>query len=254
MPARAGGSHGHAGGMAVADARVAVVLGGAGKVGSAIAQAFVRDGVRVVVPSRSRERLERLRARAGGDAPLVTLEADVGDEGGARTVLGEVLGRFGGYDHVVVSLGSFWRGPKAIETPLSVWRDRLHENFLTHVIAAQVFLPPLLGRAGASYIAINGMASDAPRPGASLICVTGVAQEMLVRQLAAEHRDAAVRIATVMLGPVRTEGTDPALAEAHPEWLSADEVGEFVALVASPRAGMLHDTLIRLPSRPAPKR
>ncbi|MCL6596989.1 MAG: hypothetical protein K6V73_12405, partial [Firmicutes bacterium] len=81
--------------------------------------------------------------------------------------------------------------------------------------------------------------------------VTGAAQEMLVRQLAAEHRQSAVRIATVMLGPVRTAETDPALAAAHPEWLTAEEVGEFVAHLLGPGGRMVHDTVVRLPSRPA---
>lgn len=234
----------------MAEARVAVVLGGAGKVGSAIARAMLRAGMAVVVPSRSAERLERLASAAKAGERLVTIEAEVGDEAGARTVLARTLDRFGDYDSVVVSLGSFWRGGNVVETPLSVWEARLHENFLTHVIAARVFLPPLLERAGSSYVAINGMASDAPRPGSSLIAITGVAQEMLVRQLAAEHRQSAVRIATVMLGPVRTEGMDPALAAQHPDWITADEVGDFVAQLSSPRLAMVHDTLIRLPGRP----
>ena len=234
------------------EARVAVVLGGAGKVGSAIAMSFLRDGANVVVPSRSRERLARLERTASAPDRLVALEADVGDEAGAQAVLGQVLERFGAYDAVVVSLGSFWRGPSAIQTPLQVWRERLHENFLTHVIAAQVFLPPLLEREGSAYIAINGVAATAPRPGAAPICVTGAAQEMLGRQLAAEHRGAQVRIATVMLGPVRTHESDPTVHEEHPEWVSAEEVGDFVALLASERCRMVHDTLIRLPYRPAP--
>lgn len=234
------------------EARVAIVLGGAGKVGGAIARALWREGAQVVVPSRSRERLGRLEAAVGASDRLMTLEADVGDEVGAQAVLGRVLDRFGAYDTVVVSLGGFWRGPSAIQTPLDVWRQRLEENFLTHVIAARVFLPPLLERQGSAYIAINGMASDGPRPGAAPICVTGAAQEMLVRQLAAEHRGAAVRIVTVMLGPVRTEESASAVHEEHPEWIEADEVGSFVALISSERCRMVHDTLIRLPYRPAP--
>ena len=233
------------------EARVAVVLGGAGKVGSAIALAFLRDGARVVVPSRSRERLARLERLAGETGRLWTLGADVGDEAGAQGVLGQVLDRFGAYDTAVVALGSFWRGPSAVQTPLEAWRERLAENLLTHVIAARVFLPPLFARDGSCYIDINGLAAEAPRPGSAPITVTGAAQDMLARQLAAEHRGAAVRIVRVMLGPVRTDESDPAVYEEHPEWLTAAEVGEFVALLASERCRMVHDTLIQLPYRPA---
>jgi NAD(P)-dependent dehydrogenase (short-subunit alcohol dehydrogenase family) len=238
--------------MGELDGRRIVVLGGAGKVGGAIALACLATGAAVVVPSRSPARLERLRARADDAAGrLVTLQADIGREEEAVRVRDAVHDRFGAYDGVVVALGSYWRGTSVVDTPLSVWRERLEENFLTHVIAARVFLPPLLARVQSAYVAINGLAADAPRPGSAPICVTGVAQEMLVRQLAAEHRQSAVRIATVMLGPVRTSETDAALAAAHPEWITAEEVGEFVAHLLGPRARMVHDTVIRLPARPA---
>jgi NAD(P)-dependent dehydrogenase (short-subunit alcohol dehydrogenase family) len=234
------------------EGRTVVVLGGAGKVGSAIALASLKAGAGVAVPSRSPERLGRLRTRAGAlSARLTTLEADVGREEEARRVRDWVNDRLGAYDAVVVALGGYWRGGSAIDTPLAVWRERLEENLLTHVVAARVFLPPLLARPGSAYVAINGLAADAPRPGSAPICVTGAAQEMLVRQLAAEHRQSAVRIATVMLGPVRTPETDPALADAHPEWLTAEEVGEFVAHLLGPGGRMVHDTVVRLPSRPA---
>ncbi|MCL6596676.1 MAG: SDR family oxidoreductase, partial [Firmicutes bacterium] len=182
--------------MAELAGRTVLVLGGAGKVGSAIALASLEAGARVAVPSRSPERLGRLRARAGALSDrLTTLEADVGREEGAQRVCDAVHERLGAYDGVVVALGGYWRGGAVVDTPLDVWRERLEENLLTHVVAARVFLPPLLARPGSAYVAINGLAADAPRPGSAPICVTGAAQEMLVRQLAAEHRQSAVRIA-----------------------------------------------------------
>lgn len=232
--------------------RTAVVLGGAGKVGSAIACAMLRDGWQVAVPSRSEERRERLRARAGADAArLYDFTAEVGDEESALGARSAVESRFGAYDTVVVSLGTYYQGKAVVDTPISVWNDRLHENFLTHVIAARVFLPPLLDRPGSSYIAINGLAADNPRAGAAPITVTGVAQAMLMRQLAAEHRDGRTRIQTVMLGPVMSADRGDDLKAEHPEWITDDEVGEFVALVASPAARVVHDSVIRLPYRPA---
>jgi len=234
------------------DGKIAIVLGGAGHVGQSISRALLRAGATAVVPSRSADHLARLRRSVGPDEAgrLWTLEAAVGGEDGAQEVLEQVLGRFGAYDAVVVSLGSFWRGTSALDTPLDVWRARIEENLLTHVVAARTFLPPLLERPGASYTDINGLAAENPRPGSGPISITGAAQAMFVRQLAEENRGAAVRINTVMLGPVRTSATDPAMAAAHPEFISADDVGAFVATLVSDAGAMVHDTLIRLPHRP----
>jgi hypothetical protein len=54
-----------------------------------------------------------------------------------------------------------------------------------------------------------------------------------------------------MLGPVVTEDRPAALKAEHPEWITDNEVGEFVALIASPAARVVHDSVIRLPYRPA---
>lgn len=232
-------------------ARTAVVLGGAGKVGSAIACSLLTQGWQVAAPSRSEERRAGLRKRAGDAAVrLFDFAGDVGDEEKAEAARDRILERFGAYDSVVVSLGTYYQGAPVVATPLSVWQSRLHENFLTHVIAARVFLPSLLDRDGSSYLAINGLAADQPRSGAAPITVTGVAQAMLVRQLALEHADRRTRILTVMLGPVRTPQTPEALRTAHPDWITDGEVGDFVAWAAGDGARMLHDSVVRLPHRP----
>jgi 3-oxoacyl-[acyl-carrier protein] reductase len=47
------------------DGKAAVVYGGAGAMGSAVAQAFAREGARVFLAGRTQSRLRRSRRRSG---------------------------------------------------------------------------------------------------------------------------------------------------------------------------------------------
>jgi 3-oxoacyl-[acyl-carrier protein] reductase len=63
------------------DGKVAVVYGGAGAMGSAVAQAFAREGARVFLAGRTQSRLEEVAAaiRSAGGASE-TAEVDAMDQ------------------------------------------------------------------------------------------------------------------------------------------------------------------------------
>ncbi|MCA3749605.1 MAG: SDR family NAD(P)-dependent oxidoreductase, partial [Rubrobacter sp.] len=86
--------------------RVAVVTGGTGVLGGAVAAGLVRAGARVGVLGRRRERAERAASRlAAGGGEALALRADVLDEGQLRRARDEVLQRWGRVDILVNAAG-----------------------------------------------------------------------------------------------------------------------------------------------------
>jgi NAD(P)-dependent dehydrogenase (short-subunit alcohol dehydrogenase family) len=77
------------------EGKVAVVYGGAGAMGSAVAQAFAREGARVVIAGRTVSKLdevaERIRA-AGGVAETAAVDAMDRAAVEAHTVAGRFHG------------------------------------------------------------------------------------------------------------------------------------------------------------------
>ena len=203
-----------------------LVAGGTGEVGTGVVRALLRAGGDVVVPSRSRERLDALRGRVadalGGGATLDTVEGGFGDQAAARAVAEQV----GPLDHAVVSIGGWWSGPPARRVEPAVVDGVLSSGLHPHLHAAQALLPGLDAAPGATYLMVNGGGALEPVAGSSAVVVSAAAQLMLTRVLAAEQPDdgAAVR-AVVLMTPIisheRTQGRDT--------WLTADEVGERVA-------------------------
>lgn len=86
--------------------RVALIPGGGGGIGVALAEAFASAGARVVVAGRTAEALEAAvgRVEAAGSAGLAVI-ADATVEGDAERMVGETLERFGRLDIVVNAVG-----------------------------------------------------------------------------------------------------------------------------------------------------
>ena len=227
-----------------------LVAGGAGAVGGAIARALLRAGATVAVPSRDGRRLDALRATLPADA-LDRFEAVVGNVGtvkGAESIRDDLVARLGRVDHAVASLGGAWSGPPLAELALGDWRRVLDDHLTAHFVAARTFLPVVAARPGGSYTFLVGPAGETPVPGSAPVSVAVAGVLMLKRAFAQELRHTGVRVNEVMVhAPVTRER--PA-ADAAPDAITADEIGEFVAFLASPNAHASPET-IRLATRAA---
>jgi NADP-dependent 3-hydroxy acid dehydrogenase YdfG len=69
--------------------KLVVVAGGAGEIGERITRMFLQQGARVLVPSRSKEKLEALGASLKdiSTGELIPLETDVSTPQGLKTLL-----------------------------------------------------------------------------------------------------------------------------------------------------------------------
>lgn len=218
--------------------RVYLVAGGAGLAGECVTAALLRHNATVVVPARNSERIERLLGGVDPDhlSRLHTLVGDVGDPTGVIAVRREVADLVGPLDGVIASLGGWWEGVPLTRLPYPTWEKLLHDNLTTHYLVARTFLPQLADRPQAVYVALAGVAAHLPLPHAGPISVTGAAQTMLIRTLAAQYAQAPVRLHQVsILTPVVTRHWGDAPIE--PGWLTCYQVGEYVSTVAAPIFG-----------------
>jgi len=198
-----------------------LIAGGTGDVGSGIVGVLLAQGAEVVVPARTAEKADRLRAEVGGDR-LVIIEGDVGTVEGAGRIAEQLTSPL---DGVVASLGGWWQGPPLTAVPAADWDAILAGNLTSHFAAARAFVPLLQARRGA-YIQILGAAAEYPVPGSSLVSITAAAVAMMGRLMAAEHAEGTVRFRQVMIASiVATRARDVIDAS----WVTAEDVGRVVA-------------------------
>lgn len=227
-----------------------LVAGGAGAVGEGIVRALLAAGATVAVPSRDAQRLDALRHTLPADAleRFAPVVGNLGTVKGAEAIRDDLVGRLGHVDHAVASLGGWWSGPPLAELAIGDWRRVLDDHLTAHFVTARTFLPLVATRPGGSYTFLVGPAGETPVAGAAPVSVAVAGVLMLKRAFAQEFRHTGVRVNELMVYAPVTR--DRAAAEAPPDAITADEVGEFVAFLASPNAHASPET-IRLPTRAA---
>ena len=217
-----------------------LVLGTTGNVGHGIAAAMLDAGATVLAPTRSPRRAQQLETIFANQA-LEPLVGDISDPRGAERLAEEIAAR-GPVDHVIASLGSWWQGGSVASQDPAQWA-RVRAMLLDgHVHAAELLLPLLHGRPGASYTIITGMGAHHPMPGTSLLFVATGAVLSLSKVLRAEYETGPVRVNELLIS-TRVEkqprpGVTPSkvLGEAVVTLAGSSRRGEIVAFPeAQPR-------------------
>jgi NAD(P)-dependent dehydrogenase (short-subunit alcohol dehydrogenase family) len=223
-----------------------VVAGGAGVAGESVVLALLRHGATVVVPSRSPERLARLREVADS-ADLHTVAGRTDDLGGAIALRERIVAEIGPLDGVVAAMGGWWEGAPLTEIEIGQWQRIIDDNLTSHFIVARAFLGELVKRHGSVYVTLGGIAATKPVPGSGPISVTGAAQAMLLRVLNEELKGTGVRLHEVdILTPIVTRHWEPG-RPVQPGWLSGTQVGEYLARVVNPSFDQPDRLLLAIP-------
>ncbi|MFD9402736.1 SDR family oxidoreductase [Streptomyces sp. NPDC060011] len=197
-------------------ARVAIVTGGSGGIGSAVAQALAADGMSVVVhysgrAERADEVVTSIR-KAGGEA--VAVSGDVADEAAMAALYDTAEERFGGVDVVVNTAGIMVLAPLT-EMDLDVF-DRMHRvnvrgTFVVSQLAARRLRP------GGALVNFSTSVTRLQQPTYAAYAATKGAVEAMTLILARELRGRDVTVNAVAPGPTATplflEGKSPELVE-----------------------------------------
>ncbi|MEQ8791723.1 MAG: SDR family oxidoreductase [Pirellulaceae bacterium] len=188
--------------------QTAVVIGGAGVVGGAIAEGLARAGAYVIVAGRNvqrgYQRVDVLRALAsqGGFLPV-----DVTSRDSIRALLEAALDECGNID-MLVNCAGVPAGPTYEKLEDEDWRRVIDVHLTAAHLACQVFAPRMAKQeAGGAILNIGGAAST----GSSALAhsATTAAVIDLTRRLAAEYAARSVRINVLCAdNAVSAEGRD----------------------------------------------
>lgn len=195
--------------------RVAVITGGAGGIGAALARRFVAEGVAglVVADLAAAAAAEVAGHLAAAGAPAVGVGVDVTDEEQVRDLVAGAERRYGRID-VFCSNAGVAAGEGLTATDAD-WQDAWAVNVLAHVYAARAVLPGMLAR-GEGYLLQTCSAAglltavdDAP------YTATKHAAVGLAEWLAVTYGDRGIRVSALCPQGVRTRMLDNGLAAGH---------------------------------------
>jgi 3-oxoacyl-[acyl-carrier protein] reductase len=113
--------------------------------GAVIAQRFLGNGDIVVATDTSRDGLDRLEEAAGAGDRLLTLEADISDEAGCRSVAEAARKRTGRVD-VLVNVAGFFPIQPFLDMSAADWRKIIDINLTGTALMTRAVLPLMVGR------------------------------------------------------------------------------------------------------------
>lgn len=244
----------------------ALVTASSAGIGFAIASALAREGATVIVNGRSRESvqggMDELRKQVAG-ASLLPLAADCGTAEGCAQAVREIPD----VDILVNNLG-IYESVDFFETTDEAWMRLFEVNILSGVRLSRHFLKGMLGRGYGRVIFIASESAISPAPEMAHYSATKTMQLSISRSLAEMTRGSGVTVNTVLPGSTKTEGVGAFIGQVFPgldaneaearfmsenrptsliqRLIRPEEIGDFVAYVASPLASAVNGAALRV--------
>jgi short-subunit dehydrogenase len=194
--------------------KVAVVTGASSGIGAAMAKRLAREGLKVVLVARRRDRLEDLAGQirqSGGEASVIA--ADLAEEEERLRVFDQVQTLYGGVDVLVNSAGVGWYG-FGTEMPWSLARQMIQTNMSAVVHLTLLFLSDMKARNRGHIVNIGSVVGNLPSQGVALYGATKSFLDAFTTALHRELRGTNVHVSVAKPGAVSTEfyETTPTLA------------------------------------------
>jgi 3-oxoacyl-[acyl-carrier protein] reductase len=225
--------------MALLETRTALVVGGAGGIGRAIAAAFVAEGGQVMVA-------DRVKTEVPGAVGAVVI--DVADEDSVTAAVAAATARLGRIDVLVNSAGILTEAPLA-EMDLKTWSETLAVDLTGVFLCCRHVVPGMLERGWGRVINVASQLGIKGGTGLAHYAAAKAGVIALTKSLALEVSARGVLVNAIAPGPIDTA----MVAGISAEWKAAkraelplgrfgrpEEVAPTAVLLASDPGGNLY--------------
>ncbi len=207
------------------------MTGGTGALGSAVVEALLEAGWRVVVTWIAPAERERIAEREG----LVLVEADLFDSEAAALAAAEASADTEAPLRAVANLvGGFDSGARVHEMPIERFERQLELNLRPTYLVTQAALPHLIDAGGGSVVCVSARAALQPFPGAAGYVTAKSAVLGFVSAVATEYRDDGVRCNAVLPSVIDTPANRASQPNAnHSKWVPPAEIAAVIKFLCS---------------------
>lgn len=241
--------------------KVAVITGGSRGLGLASARALVRERCHVVICARGEAGLadaaQEIGAASRDGAKVVTVPADVSTADGIRLVIDTATTTFGGIDILVNNVG-LARGGDLEATSDAEWQEAFDQTLYPAIRASRAAVPLFRARGGGVILIVSSIYGR-EAGGRMTYNAVKAAEISLTKSLAQQLAKDRIRVVGLAPGSILFPGGSwDKRQQADPDGIAefirrelpfgrfgkADEVGDAVAFLASPRASWISGTTV----------
>src|SRR5215212_6819189 len=188
--------------------RIALVTGGRGEIGSAIARRFASEGAAVAVADLRREKAEAVAkdiAEAGGRS--LAIRANVGVEADAERAVRHAVEAFGELTTLVNVAAAVTPDGTVESLTLEQWNEALAVNLTGVFLMCKYAVPEIRKGGGGSIVNIASQLGQIGVPGRAPYSTSKAALIQFTKCLAGDHAKDAIRANSLSPGGVDTERT-----------------------------------------------
>jgi NAD(P)-dependent dehydrogenase (short-subunit alcohol dehydrogenase family) len=208
--------------MARLTGKVAIVTGAASQAegignGAATAILFAREGAKVVLVNRNRERAaalaEQIREEGGDAEPFA---ADAARPEAAEAMAAFAVERYGRLDILHNNVGTGGRGGTAETVDLEDWGRIIETNLTSALLCCRFCIPRMLANGGGAIVNVSSLAGTiglAGAQGAVAYTASKAGLQGLTLSIAADYATKGIRANALIVGTVNT----PLVARLGPE-------------------------------------
>ena len=212
-------------------AKVVLVTGASGGLGTCVTQAFLDTGATVIGTSRKIQQSEFT------SAAFTAIAGEISSQAGAKAVVESVIARFGRLDVLAHIVGGFAGGQSVADTDDVTFQRMfdLNVNSFFHILRASI--PTLRKSGNGRIVAIGSRAAVEPGAGVGAYSASKAAMVSLVKTVAAENTDAGLTANVILPGTMDTPANRMAMPDADfSKWVRPTNVASLAVWLASDAA------------------
>jgi len=217
------------------DGQVALITGGAGKLGAAAARAFYRAGARVAVLDRQRQMTADV---LGQDVPegefCAYVTGNLLDEDSVAQMVAEVYNRFNRIDILLNTAGGYRAGTPLHATPNETWDMMMNLNARTVFLMSRAVVPHMMAAKRGKIVNVAARAALQGTAEAGPYVASKMAVIRLTETLAAEVADRGITVNCILPGKMDTPANRAAQPEADfSRWVTPESMAQVILFLAS---------------------
>jgi 3-hydroxy acid dehydrogenase/malonic semialdehyde reductase len=224
--------------------QVVFVTGASSGIGAACARAFAREGARLLLAARRRERIEAMTPALleSGAAEVRALRLDIRDAAAVQAAVDGLPDPWKGVEVLVNNAGLSRGLDKLHEASLEDWNEMIDTNVKGLLHVDRAVTPLMVARRRGTIVHVGSIAGRQAYPGGNVYCATKAAVRMLTEGLRLDLLGTGVRVTVIEPGMVRTEfsevrfrgdGDRAAAVYSGVDPLSGDDVADLVVFAAT---------------------
>ncbi len=231
--------------------KVALIAGGTGALGRAVATAFAREGARIIVTYRHQQEFDTFISQSfisqskSGGYQATGVMVDATDPVSVVRMVEDILAKHGALDILVNAIGAYHGGRRIWEEEPSAYEQMMSLNLKAGFALARAVIPAMIRQNRGWIVNVASRAAYGKSPGAALYAASKAGALALFDSLAEEVKPYPISVNSVVPSIFDTPANRQAMPKAdYANWPKPEEIADVILFLCSPQARIIHGAAI----------